>query len=64
MVEKNSGRGLPPLFGQCPKDNIFLQEVFPSLYSKKKNNDFFSLQIIVIDNVGGDEDEENVADDV
>ena len=26
MVEKrvkNSGRGLPPLFGQCPKENIF-----------------------------------------
>ena len=26
---KNSGRGLPPLFGKCPKENIFLWEVFP-----------------------------------
>ena len=26
---KNSGRALPPLFGQCQKENIFLREVLP-----------------------------------
>ena len=32
MVEKGSknlGRGPPPFFGQCPKENIFFHEGFP-----------------------------------
>ena len=36
MVEKKgqkirAGAPPPPLFGQCPKENIFFQEVFPRL---------------------------------
>ena len=27
--KKKSGKAPPPLFGQCPKENIFLQEVLP-----------------------------------
>ena len=35
---KNSGKALPPppLFGQCPKENIFFWEVFPKKHPSKK----------------------------